>query len=285
MHGLIFVTWEKFLAERFGTKLLHTYRSSIGETAASAPLANRLYDDATLLAGVGVVCRLTNVDADALLHEYGRYFIVNGLTSHLCAYILRQVHDGRDLLLQMRSSHAQISRTAEMVTPPIFQYEVFSNNPDMLVLVYDSPRKLCSVLQGAIEGAAERFDQQVQINEHTCMKKGAVACRFEVRFSHAKSHAASVVTPEQQVQNVQRQQFSNLILATLPNQGGITFRELLQMLKMSSGLFDINLLRPSKVTEVLNHLQYAGLVSSTATQAGDTFESRRYWRTPLSDQQ
>lgn len=285
MHGLIFVTWEKYLAERFGTRLLHAYRASIGETAASAPLANHLYDDATLLAGVGAACKLTNIDADTLLREYGRYFIVNSLTSHLCAYILQQVNDGRDLLLKMRSSHAQIGRTAEMVTPPIFQYEVFSNNPDMLILVYDSPRKLCSVLQGAIEGAAERYDEQVYINERTCMKKGAAACRFEIQFLRATNQATPTITQEQQSQNVQKRQFSNLILATLPDQGGVMLNELLQRLQMNSGLFDASLLRPSKVVEALNHLQYAGFVSSTATQPGDTFTSRRYWRTPLTDQQ
>jgi hypothetical protein len=51
MHGLIFVTWEKYLTERFGQARLNTYRNAIGESAASAPLASRLYDDATLLAG------------------------------------------------------------------------------------------------------------------------------------------------------------------------------------------------------------------------------------------
>lgn len=284
MHGLIFVTWEKYLAERFGTRLLHTYRSSIGETAASAPIANRLYDDATLLAGVGAASKLTHVDADTLLREYGRYFIVNGLTSHLCAYILQQVNDGRDLLLKMRSSHAQISRTAEMVTPPIFEYEVFSTNADALILSYDSPRKLCSVLYGAIEGAAERFNEQVHINERTCMKKGAAACRFELQFSHARGQTTSAIPREQQALNLQRQQFSNLILSTLPEQGGVTLQELLQMLQLSSGLFDAHLLRPSKVVEALNHLQYAGFVSSTAMQAGDTFTNRRYWRTPLADE-
>jgi len=53
MHGLIFVTWEKYLVERFGSALLYQYRQEIGETAASAPLASQVYDDATLLAGVG----------------------------------------------------------------------------------------------------------------------------------------------------------------------------------------------------------------------------------------
>src|ERR1700730_9448967 len=52
MQGLIFVTWEKSLAERFGTSLLNTYRNKIGETPAHSPLASRVYDDAVLLTGV-----------------------------------------------------------------------------------------------------------------------------------------------------------------------------------------------------------------------------------------
>ena len=52
MHGLIFVTWEKYLSERFGKALLQQYRSSIQETVATAPLASRVYDDAMLLAGI-----------------------------------------------------------------------------------------------------------------------------------------------------------------------------------------------------------------------------------------
>ena len=70
MHGLIFVTWEHYLAERFGTNLLGRYRATIGETAATAPLASRVYDDATLLAGVGVACQLTGQPADVLLRDY-----------------------------------------------------------------------------------------------------------------------------------------------------------------------------------------------------------------------
>src|SRR5260370_26133952 len=119
MHGLIFVTWEKFLTERFGDHLLHRYRSAIGESAATAPLVSRVYDDATLLAGVGVACQLTHLPADTLLREYGRYFIINGLTRHLCAYLLSQGHSGRDLLLTMRQAHEQLSRTTAGLTPPL----------------------------------------------------------------------------------------------------------------------------------------------------------------------
>src|SRR6266566_1538341 len=113
MHGLIFVTWEKYLSERFGSSLLNAYRKAIGEMTATAPLVSRVYDDATLLAGVGMACQLTHLPADTLLREYGRYFILNGLTRHLCAYLLSQMHSGRDLLLTMRQAHEQMSRTPD----------------------------------------------------------------------------------------------------------------------------------------------------------------------------
>jgi Haem-NO-binding len=126
MHGLIFVTWEKYLTERFGGSLLSAYRDAIGETPSDSPLASRLYDDATLLAGVGAANRLTGIAADMLLREYGRYFIINGLTSHLCSYVLSQIHSGQALLLAMRDVHARLRQTREGLTPPLFNYETSS---------------------------------------------------------------------------------------------------------------------------------------------------------------
>src|SRR5205085_5333765 len=118
--------WEKYLSERFGNALLNNYREVIGETAATSPLTSRVYDDATLLAGVGAACKLTRMSADTLLWEYGRYFMLNGLTSHLCAYLLTQVHSGRDLLLMMRDAHAQMRRLPDSLTPPLSGYEPLS---------------------------------------------------------------------------------------------------------------------------------------------------------------
>src|SRR5271165_5910566 len=104
MHGLIFVTWEKYLSERFGETLLKDYRAAIGETAATSPLASRTYSDDVLLAGVQAACELTMMPLERLLWEYGRYFMLNGLTSHLCAYLLTKVNNGRDLLFMMRKA-------------------------------------------------------------------------------------------------------------------------------------------------------------------------------------
>ena len=281
MHGLIFVTWEKYLSERFDSSLLNTYRKAIGETPATAPLVSRVYDDATLLAGVGVACQLTHLPADTLLREYGRYFILNGLTRHLCAYLLSQVHSGRELLLTMRHAHEQMSRTTDGVTPPLFRYEALPSHPQGLVLIYDSPRKLCAVLVGAIEGAAVRYEERVQIVERSCMKRGADVCRFEVVFSPPISGALQLQeTPEQRARRKAQQHLADFVLSVLPDRDGVTLGNLQSILH--SWQASPHQRRPSVLLEALQHLQHAGLVASTANQPGDDLTHRRYWRAPTS---
>ena len=142
MHGLVFVAWEKYLAERFGTSTLSDYRRRIGESPSDAPLTSRVYDDALLLAGVAAAHNLTGVPVDTLLHEYGRYFIINGLTSRLCSYLLTQVGNARDLLLTMSRAHAQMAHASEGIMPPLFGYDAMPGDANGLYMYYVSPRHL-----------------------------------------------------------------------------------------------------------------------------------------------
>lgn len=279
MHGLIFVTWEKYLAERYGETFIKDYREAIGETASTSPLASRTYSDEMLLASVQTACELTGVSVDTILWEYGRYFIINGLTSHLCAYLLTKVDNGRDLLLMMRKAHAQMRRLPDGLTPPLFEYQAISSSPNELSLIYDSPRHLCTLLWGAMEGAAQRYGQRVQVVEVSCMKHGAPICRFDLHFSSPVSKPlASLETPEQIAKRANQQQLANLVLSVLPKEYGLTLLELQEHMRVWEVKPDQ--VRPALVLEALRHLQHAGLVSSTANQPGDNLANRRYWRTP-----
>ncbi|HVB72642.1 MAG TPA: heme NO-binding domain-containing protein [Ktedonobacteraceae bacterium] len=278
MQGIIFVTWEKYLNDQFGSAFLQLYRETIGESVANVPLTSRVYDDALLLAGVGAASNLAGVPVESLLRAYGRYFLVNGLTSHLCAYLLSQVHSGRDLVLTMRQAHARMRHTPDGLTPPVFRCEILAHAPNGLTLVYDSHRQLCPVLYGAIEGAAERFGERANIFEHACMKQGASACLFEVHFVHNSILPFCPETP-QQVTNIQaRQRFANLVLSALPDAGGMTLYDLQRT--MQHWPVSAHQLRPSVLLEALHHLQFAGHIASTANQPGDTLTLRRYWRIP-----
>ncbi len=296
MHGLIFVTWEKYLAERFGTSLLGDYRRKIGESPSDAPLTSRVYDDELLLAGVAAASQLTRTPVDTLLHEYGRYFILNGLTSRLCSYLLTQVHGGRDLLLVMSQAHEQMSQVGDGVTPPLFGYEAMPGDPSSLYLYYDSPRRLCTLLHGSIEGAAIRYGEHAQVSEQTCMKLGAAACKFAVRFTPSSSPSAvplsgvslasqasqapgiSQVDPSQEERWEAQRRMADLVYAILPDEGGITLSEAQQELRERHPEI-VEATRPFLVLEALNHLHHVGWVATTANEPGDTLGNRRYWRT------
>jgi hypothetical protein len=124
---------------------------------------------------------------------------------------------------------------------------------------------------GAIEGAAERYGEQVQVVERTCMKQGASVCRFDIRFvSTTSTFPEYQQTPEQQARQQRQQHLVWLVWEDLPEQDGITLTELHQRLQQ----------RPRLLLEAVQHLYHAGLVSTSANQPGDDLTRRRYWRAP-----
>jgi hypothetical protein len=213
------------------------------------------------------------------LYEYGYYFLVNEMTSHRCAYLLNSVQSGRDLLLKMRDAHAQMRRTSDGLTPPIFRYEYVTSASNAFILIYDNHRQLCPLLWGAIKGAGDFYNEKAQIVEQTCMRLGAPTCRFKVAFS-PRSEKKSPIDAQLAEYYAARRQFADLVLSIVPASPGITLAELQGMMRKYCRDVSLRQLRPSSLLEALRHLQHAGLVASTVNQPGDTLMTRRYWRVP-----
>ena len=276
MHGLIFVTWEKYLQDRFEGAVFSQYREKLGLNAANSPLAVRTYPDALLLKGVGTAHEITGVPVDTLLQEYGHYFIVNGLTRHRCAYLLSQVHNGRDLLLAMRDAHEQMQQLPDGLTPPLFEYRFHPRDADTMAIIYDSERQLCPLLLGAIQGTADYYGQRAEVSEVTCMRRGDASCTFFVKFS--STSAASEEVPEMQTHRQEQQHYADQIFALLPMSHGLTLAELQERIVQRGASKQQS--RPALILQALTMLHHAGLVASSANEAGDEFSHRRYWRIP-----
>lgn len=281
MHGLVFVTWEKYLQERFTGNVLSEYRMRLGLNAANAPLAVRTYDDALLIKSVAIAHDLTKMPVDTLLQEYGRYFIANGLTRHRCAYLLSKAHNARDLLLIMHDAHEQMKQLPDGLTPPLFQYRSYSPDPQALLLVYDSERHLCPLLWGAIHGAADYYGEQVTISEQTCMRRGDATCTFAVKFSGVPT--VENKNAENQGHRKEQQAYADQIFALLPARYGMTLSEIQEQFALRGA--SKQQCRPALILQALTHLHHAGLVASSANEPGDDFAHRRYWRVPVLHEQ
>jgi len=295
MKGIIIVVWEKYLTDQFGPDFIETYRKHVGEPPDQLPVSGKVYPDALLVNGLRIANQLTFYSEDRLMFEYGRYFMLNGLVEYLCGYLLAQAWSASDLLLLMRDAHAQMRRTPDGLEPPLFAYDLLAEDKSHLVLTYESGRKLCSLLDGCIHGAADRFGEKAYTREHACMKRGSSACQFEVRFegeSWAKHAAPQVI--DQEKQRLYKQDLSNLVLQALSfdSRGSLTLNDVHHTVMQNQGPYfpEIYKHQPkpegvhvSQVHTVLAKLVQVGLVASTANQPGDTFTNRRYWRAPTHD--
>ena len=295
MKGIIFVVWEKYLTDRFGTDFIETYRKNVDEPPDQLPVSGKTYPDALLVKGLNMASQLTFFPEDRLMFEYGRYFMVNGLVEYLCGYLLAQAWGAADLLLLMRDAHAQMRRTPDGVEPPLFAYKILADDYSHMILTYDSGRKLCSLLEGCIHGSADRFGEKAHTHEHQCMKRGDAVCRFEVRFegeSWAKRATPQMI--EQEKQRLFKQDLSNLVLQALSfdSRTSMTLDDIHQTVQQNQGPYfpDIYKQQPkatsvhvSQVHTVLAKLVQVGLVASTVNQPGDNFTNRRYWRAPTHD--
>ncbi len=294
MKGIIFVVWEKYLEERFGSSFIDKYRESIHESKANLPVTGKTYPDEMLLQGLTVARQLSTFSEDRLMFEYGRYFMLNGLVEYLCGYLLAQSWNAYDLVLQMRDAHAQMRRTPDGVMPPLFSYEVLSNDHTHMILTYDSQRKLCSLLDGAIHGAAERFGERARTRELSCMKRGDPVCRFDVVFegeSWAKRATPAAIAQEKQ--RLSKQGLTNLMLQVLPKDANaaMDLKAIKVAVDQHQGPYfpeiyqeqrHLTAVHISQLYTALTKLQQVGLVASTVNREGDTFEKRRYWLSPTT---
>lgn len=81
--------------------------------------------------------------------------------------------------------HPEVRKLYPGADVPVFEFDDTLEGlaEDQLVLGYRSPRQLCVLAEGFIEGAALHFSEQVRIQQPTCMIRGdercAIVCSFE----------------------------------------------------------------------------------------------------------
>ena len=59
------------------------------------------------------------------------------------------------------------------------------SDPDVLVITYDSARKLCALAEGFLAGAATHYGQTAELQHTQCMHDGHDRCVIRCRFHAA----------------------------------------------------------------------------------------------------
>jgi Haem-NO-binding len=97
------------------------------------------------------------------------------------------IHIGlsREALLRDLTVETPIHEVVRVALPNALppQLKVSEIGERGLEIVYSSPRRLCAMLRGLVEGTAQVYDEIVQVDERACMEHGGKACTFDVLFA------------------------------------------------------------------------------------------------------
>jgi hypothetical protein len=178
VHGVIFTSLRDYLtSEHGGDVAQHVF--------AKQPifLLSESYDDERLGELVQRASAATRRDADDLIHDFG-VFTASTTFTRLYPAFFAIAPSAREFLLTVETRiHELVRATIPNAAPP--QLAVTERGDAGVSIVYASPRRLCVLLRGLVQGTARHYGEDAVIQEPTCMHRGDPTCTLEVTLSGA----------------------------------------------------------------------------------------------------
>jgi hypothetical protein len=175
VHGLIFASFRDYLVSEHGVDVAKDVTAGEPQYTLS-----QAYPDEQFLALLERACARTGLSADELLFEFGE-FTASVTFARLYSVLFRASPTARDFLMTVETPiHEVVRETIPQAAPP--KLAVTDLGAEGLEIVYTSPRRICALLRGLVEGTGRVYDEVVEVLELECMHHGAPACRFHIRF-------------------------------------------------------------------------------------------------------
>ncbi len=177
MKGIVFSLLNEMVEETFG---LAAWGQLLDDTGLEGIyVATETYEDAELFALVGAAEKATGIPANELVRQFGEYMIPHFAASY--PMFFEGQENLKSLLLTVdQVIHVEVRKLYQNAGLPEFNYEDLDDNE--LVMLYSSPRKLCSMAEGLIAGSAKHFNQKYSLDHSVCMHDGEDHCRFEIKM-------------------------------------------------------------------------------------------------------
>ena len=184
MYGVIFDFLRDYVIERHGGK--ETWKTLLVATGKSP---HKIYFPVTEYADKEIVdlavkaAHALNLPVPVVLEDFGN-FVGHKLVSFYHMYVKSKDWRTFDVIENASSNiHHAIHRHNPRRKPPKIIADKKSN--DEIIVHYQSPRKLCHIVKGIINGLGDHFKEQFNIEHPECMHNGAEECVFRVtRIKH-----------------------------------------------------------------------------------------------------
>ncbi len=183
MKGIIFNALEEFICENWGDDKYEKILSLCPLVTKEPFVGPGTYPDADLTTIATKAADILGVPLDDALRAFGR-FTFGKLVAKFPSF-MESSSSARDFLLIVNSViHVEVKKLYPGAVTPEFTYEDLSES--QLIMVYHSNRKLCSLMEGLIDGVGEHFNTAIHQQQTQCMHHGDDVCKFDLRFEPCK---------------------------------------------------------------------------------------------------
>ncbi len=186
MHGLIFFYIQKFAeAASHGTTTWASLRSTT-TTGDTKYLPSGVYPDADAVQLLDSIAQTIGKPLPDVVERFGE-FLAPHLVKVAGAYV-EPSWTTLDLIEHTESIiHAMIRKTNPGAAPPVL--ETVRSAQNELQLVYSSRRRLCRLVVGLIRGMARHYEEDVTVEEPSCMLRGDPFCSFVIQTKKHDKHS------------------------------------------------------------------------------------------------
>jgi hypothetical protein len=177
MKGVVFNLLEQLVRREFGDAEWDHVRQDADVDDAFSTLGS--YPDAVLRRLVAAVGKRAHISPGDALQWFGRHAMP--LLASRYPHFFSAHNSARSFVLTLNDIiHPEVRRLYPGADVPVFEFG--TSAPDALTLGYRSPRKLCALAHGFIEGAADHYGETVDVEQSECMHRGDAMCVFQLRF-------------------------------------------------------------------------------------------------------
>jgi hypothetical protein len=180
MKGIVFNLLEDVVVRTHGADTWDQLLDGAGVEGSYTSLGS--YDDSDLMKLVMTASAALKTPPQDVVRWFGREALP--LLAQKYAAFFTPHQGTRSFLLTLnRIIHPEVRKLYPGADTPEFVFD--ASSPDVLVMEYQSARRLCAFAEGLIQGAAKHFGEDVTIHHARCMHSGAASCRLELAFKRA----------------------------------------------------------------------------------------------------
>jgi Haem-NO-binding len=187
MKGVVFNIFEEFVVEVAGEDAFDDLVDACPHVRGVVHVSPKTYPDEQLYALVAVACeRLGMTQADAL-RAFGR-FAFPRLAARFPSFLAGMPDAATFLGTIDGVIHVEVGKLLEGSVLPRIQVQDLGQG--RYRAIYASPRKLCALFEGLLQGVADHFHTPIEARQSGCAHDGASACTFELRIDPPGLHPA-----------------------------------------------------------------------------------------------